>query len=396
MKAKRIRLSLLDIYLGTICLFPISTMLVDGTIWNKLMFAIIFAVHICLLLSESIKRRTFLILVFLVLHYFYVIIKTNFPLANSNLLFYYPFFIMYTLYMSDHTYEVMEWFVENKKYIQGIALIWTILVGVSILLPSSYYIKEGGAYYFGSFAGSIFRLGPAAVFIQTLVLMMQIIYKERKAILYMIIPMYSFLMGSARTYLVIGFCLFVISWYIFCKKKAWFWGTVIPLFAVVLFLVSISSMGQKILYTLDENQYGDFWFRITSSRNVIWAENLEAWLETGIIGKIFGNGLGFSYDTTRHWAHNDFIEIMCSFGIVGLTQYLYVMRVLSRTTIKSVKMPFFIRTCATMVWFFNAFFNMHYVYFCAMLSFPLLTMVLYIYFNQNSQEKKWRDERIYG
>lgn len=140
----------------------------------------------------------------------------------------------------------------------------------------------------------------------------------------MIVPMYTVLMGSSRTYLVIGGCLFLIAWYWYGIKKTTFIATYVPIALLGAYFVTHSSMWDKILYTLDDSRYGDFWFRITSSRSVLWTEDLKAWKAGNLIQKVCGGGIEKTVYASGLWAHNDFIEILCSFGVGGLIQYLYI------------------------------------------------------------------------
>lgn len=389
------KILLQDIYLGIICIFPISTMLIDGGIWNKAMFAILFVSHMCILLLRPIKKGTFLRIVVLSLQYIFVICLTRFPMRNSNLLFYYPFFILYSYYMADHMDMLRKWFYKHKHYVHGIILLWTVLVGFSMFVPRCYYYKEGGELYFGSFCESIFRLGPSALFIQVLALVSQVLYRNKKAIWYMLVPLYCYFMGSSRTYLIIGLCLLAISWYIMVGNKM-FWLSVIPLGVTLVMLVWMSPMGEKIRYTLDESRYGDFWFKFTSSRSVIWNDCLTEWNQTRIFNKLFGNDLGFTYYAAGNWAHNDFIEILCTFGVVGLLNYLDAVVSMLRQAFVWKNVPIPVRLCTVMVWLFNAFFNMHYVYFCAMLSYPILMMVIQVWSGSTNMprtnKEKWDNE----
>lgn len=384
---KSLRVTLLDLYLGVICLFPIATTLIESGAVNKMLFGILLALHIGMLISRPVKGKTIMLCSLLLLNYVYTFCYTIFPMENINLLIYFPFYILYTYFMCDNSEIVINWFSKHGGYVKLIVVAWSALVGISIFLPSSYTAGDEGVF-FGSFCGSIFRLGPSAVFIQVLVIMMQVMHRKKSALLFNLIPMYCYLMGSSRTYLVVGFCLLVISWYIACKKKILFWGTVIPLALAVLWLVTVSAMADKIAYTLDENNYGDFWFRVTSSRSVLWEKDLTAFAESSLLNKLLGNGLGFTTEVSGLWGHNDFIEVLCSFGIIGLLHYLYSTRYLFKRSYKSVKISFVVRVCAFMAWFFNAFFNMHYVYFCAMLCYPFLLFVIRLYFEQNPVKQK--------
>ena len=166
-----------------------------------------FFLQVCLLLSRPVQRGTLLLWVLLVIQYVFALLKTRFPMQNKNLLFYYLFSIIYAHYMCDNIGEVQDWLRRKKRLISGIVIIWTIIVGISIFIPSCYKRQLNGGYYFSSFCDTIFRLGPSAMFIQVFVIAMQVVHKNKKAIWYMIVPMYCYLAGSSRTYMVSGsFC----------------------------------------------------------------------------------------------------------------------------------------------------------------------------------------------
>ena len=371
-----------------ICIFPIFTVFAEGAVGNKVLFGLAAVLQIGLLFTRPLQRNTVLIWVLLVVQYVFALVKTQFPMQNSNLLFYYLFSIIYAHYMCDNIKEVLDWLRRKRQFISFIVNLWTIIVGISMFIPSCYRQQLDGGYYFGSFCDTIFRLGPSAMFIQVLVLALQLIHKNKKAIWYMIIPMYCYLAGSSRTYLIIGACLLVISWYFTCKNTRTFWKTVIPLGALVLALVGASAIGEKIMYTLDDTNYGDIWFRITSSRNVIWAKCLASWSSDGLITQLLGGGIEFTYYASGHWAHNDFVEILCSFGLIGLISYLWSIRKMFVVGVQKRTCPRVISVCMVMVWLFNAFFNMHYTYFCAILCYPLLVFMIGDHFaNQKKQSE---------
>ena len=374
---KRMRLTLTELYMAVICIFPLPTMLAEGGIINKLLFALLIGLQVAMLFDRKIKGRTFIMILVLALNFTYVFIRTRFPMNNSNLLFYFPFYLVYTYFMCDNADTVMSWFIKRKKFVTAVVIIWTAMVGVSVFLPSSYYVKEGGARYFGSFVGTIFRLGPTAVFIQVMAILMRILYGNKKAIWFHLLPMYSYFMGSSRSYLIVGVCLILVAWYLCCSHPAKFYLSLIPMAVVGVILISVTAMGEKIAYTLDPEAYGDFWFKITSSRSLIWDFIMEAWrLKVKPLSKLLGADLNFSYIIIGHWAHNDFMEILGSFGLLGLAQYLVSIFLLFKPQKKKKRMPFMIALMLLIAWLFNAFFNMHYVYFCAMLSYPLLVLAL--------------------
>lgn len=375
-------LKLTDVYFGIICLFPVVTLLNMGSV-NKGMFLLLLVLHICMVLSRPIKKRTLAAMLLLAGNYGCMLYSTDFPLSNYNLLAYYPFFLMYTYFIWDNRERVLGWLRGHPGYLLGVIRLWCALVCLSALMPGCYQVREGGGRYFGSFCKDIFRLGPSAVFVQILILLRMMLHGKKQAMAFMAVPMYCYLMGSSRTYLVIGFLLFVIGWYLLCPSRRLFWATVVPVGLAVLLLVSLSAMGGKIAYTLDENQYGDFWYRITSSRSYLWSRYIKAWLETPLWNKLLGNHLEFTLRTASRWAHNDFIEILCSFGLLGVGHYFYAVCLQFRKSWQGRKVPFPVRGCGVLVWLFNALFNMHYVYFCAMLGYPFLLLALGHYFGED-------------
>lgn len=376
-KRKKPRLTLTEFYLAVICIFPLPTMLAEGGIVNKLLFALLIGLQIAMLFDRKVKGRTFIMILVLAVNFTYTFIRTQFPMENSNLVFYFPFYLVYTYFMCDNTDTVLNWFKKRKKFVTAVVIIWTAMVGISIFLPSSYYVKEGGARYFGSFVGSIFRLGPTAVFIQVMAILMQILYGNKKAIWFHLLPMFSYFMGSSRSYLIVGICLLLVAWYLHCNQPVKFYLSLFPIAVVGVILISVTSMGEKIAHTLDPEAYGDFWFKITSSRSLIWDFILEAWrLRVTLLSKLLGADLNFSHIIIGHWAHNDFLEILGSFGLLGLAQYLVSIFLLFKPQKKKKRMPGVVMLLLLIAWLFNAFFNMHYVYFCAMLSYPLLVLGL--------------------
>ena len=376
------RFTLTDAYLYLICLFPVMTTLTGGGIGNKVLFLLLLFLHLVLFFSRPVKRRTLTVLILLAGNYAFMLAFTDFPLRNYNLLAYYPFFLMYTCFSGDNGKMLLRWLSRHREFVLLVIVGWCGITGISMFLPGCYQIREGGKLYFGSFCKDIFRLGPSAVFVQILILLRMTLHEKKTSIVFMAVPMACYLMGSSRTYLVVGFFLLVIGWYLICGNRKLFWGTILPLSMAVLLLVCMSALGNKIAYTLDEGQYGDFWYRITSSRSYLWEQYLRAWWKTPLLNKLFGNHLEFTLAVAERWAHNDFLELLCSFGVLGVIQYCAVLRRLFATCWNGKSVPRLMRICTVMVWLFNALFNMHYVYFCAMLGYPLLVLALGEYYGR--------------
>ena len=382
------RIKIEDIFYKTILLFPIFTVLTDNGIINKCLFAIVLLAYFYQVLRSGLKRRTANTFLLVIAVMSWSLLQTQFSYLNINLLFYFPFIILYSFYVIDNKDFIVGWLVCHKSFVNFILFVWTLIVGVSIFIPSCYNVKEAGELYFGSFAGTIFRLGPAAFFIQALALVGMSIYGNKKYIFYMLVPMYCFLAGSSRTYFVIGTCMFVIAWYWFGVSKKVFYLTVIPMGLLSIYFLINSSLGAKILYTLDPNQYGDFWFRVTSSRSMFWAKDIQAWSSQSLINRLFGCGLDFTNRVSGLWAHNDFIEVLCSLGILGLIVYCgCIYKLINYCVPRGSGIPLTIRLMIVLAWLFNAFFNMHYTYFCCTLGYPFAVIAVSFYYKTRSENR---------
>lgn len=379
-----------DLLLYISGLLPVFTALIDGTIINKVLFFFLLCVCLFIILHNGVSKSTCLLFLILIANYIIMLFVTaEISMSDINMFFYYPFMVLYSLLIIDHKNKFIDCISRNKKYVLLIIRIWSIIVGISIFMPVGYYIKEGGSYYFGSFAGSIFRLGPSALFIMSFVLISMSLYKRKRDFVYTLIPMYCFFMGSSRTYLVSGLCLFVVAWYWFVNNKRKFWLTIIPICLLLCVIMWNSSMGDKIRFTLDDSQYGDFWFRVTSSRSEFWMIDLIGWTSQDIVYKIFGCGLFFTQELTGLWAHNDFIELLCSFGVIGVLEYCVIQFLLIKTFLKrGRRIPVILSICVVLCWLFNAFFNMYYTYFCSLLSYPYVLISVFIYYQSNQSTNK--------
>ena len=90
-----LRIKVFDIFMYSIMLFPIMTVVTDSGIINKILFGLLVISYILIISNEKIKKKSFIIIFIMILGYFISILNTNFPLENNNMMFYYPFIIIY-------------------------------------------------------------------------------------------------------------------------------------------------------------------------------------------------------------------------------------------------------------------------------------------------------------
>lgn len=368
------------LFYRVIMLFPITTLFsyyFDAI--NKVLFAAVFLTLIYIG-YRRIKKSVLVTVFVLTVVYFATIFKTGTIPYNINELFYFPFMILYLVYSNDHTKELEEYLIEDKKYINCVMNIWTILTLVSFALPSSYTVEWGGARYFGSYCKTIWRLAPTCVFLMALSIVGINLYKNKRYFLYSIIPFVAILAGGSRTYFVVALCLILVAWYCVLNSSKKFILTCIPFLLIVLLVLLNSSVVNKFLATTYSNSsYFDLWGTITNGRSIFWAADIDSFIKSPVITKLFGQGFNSIYEINykafggKVWAHNDFIQCLISHGLIGLILYLMVMFRVFRNLQKN-NVSLFICALVVMIWLFNAMFNMFYTYFCSILSFPILVL----------------------
>ena len=84
---KSMRLTLTDIYLAVICIFPIPTMLTDGGMVNKFLFALLIGLQLAMFFDRKVKGRTLIVILLLAVNFVYTLGHTRFPMTNFNLVF---------------------------------------------------------------------------------------------------------------------------------------------------------------------------------------------------------------------------------------------------------------------------------------------------------------------
>lgn len=296
--------------------------------------------------------------------------NTIFPVRNTNTLYYFAFWVMYYILVIARLNKLKGFILNEEKYICNIIKICCMMIFVSMLLPTSY-----ASGYFESFTGNSSRTCPVAVFILTLILVAVKLYKKKKYMFFAAFPMFCFFMGDSRTYLGVGLMLYLVVLYYFFDNKQHFYYFLIPMTLMILLIVISSSIMNQFTSSLDYagntlSRYYDFWGVLTSGRSVFWVDMLNAYWNTDWVHKLLGNGFHFVYTVRDFWAHNDFIQLLLTFGITGLMTYLWTIRgMMNKILVHCNRYPRYIVWLMGLIWLVNCFFNMFYVYMCSF-AFP--------------------------
>lgn len=386
-----------DLYIKLLLLFPIFTVIqalpLLGTA-NKILFAVVLLLQIVIqFFQRKIKVKRLLIYFIVIVLEVYSIVVTDFPLYNMNLIFYFPFWIIFLFFYLDEQKMFKESLIRNKNYIYKIILIWTVIVLVSFVFPSSYIVTEewGNSRYFISFSGNAFRIASSSLLILSLLFLYYRLSGKKNVLVFALIPLLCFFICGSRTYLGIGILTFLLLWYYYCKNKSVFWASLVPFTLVFVIMLLNSSMYDKIISTLyDQNSYFDILGTLTNSRSVFWPITLYHFSLENIFNQLLGCGFDFVYEVTEkyfgaaRWAHNDFIGVLLNYGYLGLIVYCYsIYCMLSNAYKKSNKK---VGTVVLLIWLINAMFNMFYTYFCSVIAMIVVLSALNI--NKRDLDKK--------
>lgn len=324
------------------------------------------------------------------LGYIFLIVASNciqyrMHFYNSNMLLYFPFYIIYYLFIGKNWVNIIEQLRKHRVFIDGILYVWNFMVALSFFIPSCYRY-EGEDRAFVSFAGTTFLLCPIAIFVFVLLAYQYILYQRKKYICLMVVPSLCVLFGTTRTYLVVLLCAWAIFLYAILKNKKHFFGILILFAAVAIVIVAISPVKDKFISAAGRTETAglDFWDAFTSGRSRFWAYDMNAIMHNSLDKILFGNGINYLFYLNEPvfkvalWAHNDYIQILSDYGLLGLFIYVYMIYYVVRNILEEIKPSRILMCCLIMLWAFNAFFNMFYTYFCATLSFPFFVLLVRI------------------
>lgn len=308
-------------------------------------------------------------------------ILCNLNFYNINMLFYYPFFIIYFSFFIKEQDYIYNFLSKHKKYVDILLIVWCGIVFISLFMPSCYRY-EGETRAFVSFAGTTFLLAPIAMYVFALLIIQYKLYKNKIYIIALILPSVCILLGSTRTYLVGLMCAWLIFIYLIMKNKKRYFITLISGCVIFIIIVFNSPIKNKFIDTQNRTELGlDPLNAFTSGRSVFWIYDMQMLLKQSWYKILFGNGNNYLFYLNDAkfrvplWAHNDFIQLLSDYGILGLSIYIFIINFTVKSMIGKNK-SFLLRLIVYLMWGFIAFFNMFYTYFCMTLSFPFYLLII--------------------
>lgn len=373
-----------NILIYLILQFPISSLLkvYIGPL-NVILTALCFILFFTYYIQFGCTIKEFFFINYIILTIFQNIVKWGFNYWEKNMLFYFPFLILFFLFFTRNIHKIFCFMKNHRMYVDGILLIWNLIVGVSLFIPSC-YVYEGETKGFVSFAGTTFLLCAISVYIFVLLTYQYYIYRKKIYMFALIIPSLCILLGTARTYLVVLMCAWLIFIYINMRDQKYFLPVMILVIILFIIIVILSPIKNKFIdaFVRTQNLGIDPLEAFTSGRSVFWNYDLKNIFKNNLFNIIFGNGVNYLFNLNKArfgnplWAHNDFIQVLSDYGLFGIGIYLYIFYYPMKTLFYNLNISKIIKAILVLMWSFNAFFNMFYTYFCVALSFPFYLMII--------------------
>lgn len=358
--------------------FPISSMLkAFFPPLNILLTGVTVLLFLAYYIRNKFYLEQFFVGIYIAFTLLYNVWTWGFSYYEDNMLFYFPFILLYFCFIRLNATFAMGFIKTHKTYVDVVLLIWNTMVFVSLFLSSS-YVYEGETQGFVSFAGTTFLLSSMAIYAFILAAIQFFNHRKPVYLLGLVMPSLCILMGTTRTYLVVLLCAWLVFIYSMLNDKS----KAVPIFAIIgilfVFIVVASPVSDKFVSTMDRSSSlnMDPLEAFTSGRSVFWSYDIKAIFEDNPFTIVFGHGVNWIFILNRAefhnplWAHNDFIQILSDYGLVGLALYVWAFYALFRDVMRYRSISPVIIAILVSMWVFNAFFNMFYTYFCAALSYP--------------------------
>lgn len=254
--------------------------------------------------------------------------------------------------------------IQKRKNLIKIIIFLTILINIiAVILNNGTYDTDGAFKGYTVVSHSI-----ATIFIYSIVLL--IACKEKNFIWYLA-PIYFIFISQARTFLIPLCILIIIYFNSFINNKKIKVFLFIALIVVFAIIFPSTSMYDKFIVT--NNQWGG----LTNSRSVFWEADMNSFTnDYNPFEMLFGKGFSWvrtvnqSVTSSRIWAHNDFINVLLSVGIIGEIIYFgLIFRIIKNHS-------FFNGLLLAIYILIPAFINGFYDYFMLVISVLIVSQLL--------------------
>lgn len=252
--------------------------------------------------------------------------------------------LLMLLYASDQENRrgLFRCFTKHADFLMLVALVLSLLLTGLLILGIGYGTSWGGERYFSGLANNEHALASSCCLLLSIGLLYGKVKRHGVATAFVIFAStLAILATGARTYLIpLAIVLLVFVRDVAPKK----WIRVLLLVLVmVLFagLVLESGMAEKFQFAMGNEFADSLLSAFSNGRNEIWANDIALFLGHSFHQIMFGGSFSEVYLSNSQelllyiWSHDDFIMLLCSVGVVGLSIYLVALSGFFRSIARS-------------------------------------------------------------
>lgn len=300
--------------------------------------------NLAVIYLETLRKQDLFFIIFLITSLGLAIINsTDMALTIENSMFFLSTsLIIWKLSSSNFQARISEALYNCRKLIYYYIIIGIIIMVIGMIIPSCYKYVNGDNLYYG-FADSGHKLAGNICFITALTIF---ILKDNKFKIshfsYFGVLFFILLMTGSRTYCVSEIILIFVYYKINISKLK-LKSILVPIIGIGVLYLLINSNVLERFFAMGNNQYisSNFWEASSSGRLIWWKIDIEAFLNLSFFEQLVGKGFAYVYDINQQFyglrisAHNDFITLLLSIGLIGIVGYLFILFKLIYNLIKN-------------------------------------------------------------
>ena len=283
-----------------------------------------------LILLEKKMSNKISTLYIIIITLLYIILKYGYNDFNMSYKFIYALIILSFFTNNNILRNFKEILDLNLNRLNKIVYLNNFIIILFLFNKRAYFNKWGEGMYFKGPFDSPHQFGYCLLALLCVCTYNYLKTNNYKAIINIfVIICFISLTGARSVFLTSGLIsLIPLFHFIKLKRRNIFIFVIISIFLVLVggeFIIN-TPVVEKMIYTVTTESTN-----VTSGRDIIMKNNIDAYKRSSLLNKITGGGMGITnninYNTIGNdiWAHNDLIQILLGYGIVGIFIYLLIL-----------------------------------------------------------------------
>jgi len=323
---------LLELMIVNACASLTKTLYPDSLPLGKLI-GFLQIIVIVMIYVKSMKKKDLLLFLYLLVFDFIVLFRiVDSSIDLENMTYFTSTCLMLWKFTDVNMRNRLKREIElmgKKPYICANILLITIIV--ALFFSQSWYVVNGQRVFYG-FCESGHKLSGNLCFIGSLYL---VYFSDKQfrlpQLVYYAVPFVLLSLTGSRTYMV-SYLVILIVLYLtklrYYKLKQLLLPSV--LVGMVYYILNSSVMERFIVMGTNKYISTNFLEAASSGRLIWWGIDINEFLRFDFLSKMIGRGFTYLYQLNEREygllisAHNDFITLAVSMGLLGLIGYTYI------------------------------------------------------------------------